>query len=208
VSPVSPVPATVAFQHTNIDFSPHSHTQVNYHPSGLDVPNHRPVDNRDMATWIQSSGTGSAATMEVLGEILGKAALSTSDDRDKNDEEALGAGEPSSSVTAPPVVPVWTLDEEEKNLNVKAHGIGEAGSSAADPSIQVREVVLETLNEEPDFENRVKSSHIPNHEDTSPSLTTVKPVDDIMGNEGTILNEAPDKGETKKSKSFYFSMRC
>ena len=145
--------------------------------------------------------TGSAAKMEVLGEIFGKeAALLTSD---KNEEEAVAAGEPSSSVTPPPVVPV--VDEEGKNLNVKAQGIGEASSSTAGASIQVRsEVVLETLNEEPNFENRVKSSHIPNHEDTSPSPTTAKPVDDIIGDEETILNEAPDKGGTKKSEPFYF----
>jgi len=144
--------------------------------------------------------TGSAAKMEVLGEIFGKeAALLTSD---KNEEEAVAAGEPSSSVTPPPVVPV--VDEEGKNLNVKAQGIG---SSTADASIQVRsEVVLETLNEEPNFENCVKSSHIRNREDTSPSPSTAKPVDDIIGDEETILNEAPDKGETKKSEPFYF--RC
>ena len=72
---LSPVPVAVAFQHTNVDpFPPRSQTKLNHHPSGLDVPNHRPTDPQDILRWTSSFMSASSSRGFLL-KYLGKKLL-------------------------------------------------------------------------------------------------------------------------------------
>ncbi|KIM36417.1 hypothetical protein M413DRAFT_31656 [Hebeloma cylindrosporum] len=196
--PVSPIPAAVAFQHTNIDTSPHSEGKTSHHMSGFDVPNHRPEYVGD---WTQNMfSTKTEVAHEVHGE---EAATSTSAETVSIEEEDFGLGVPASDTA----LVTSDIDEEENELDsdAKAPRIGEAGSSSAahNSIIQVREVVLESLQliEEMNSEKRVTSSSIPSGDEHS-TPTTDDLVNDVHGNQETTLNESLVKIEIKKKWKF------
>lgn len=61
------------------------------------VPNHRFVDPQDIARWTSSFMTASSSRTEVYGAIFwDEATAPTSNKIDEHEEEAFGAGEPSS----------------------------------------------------------------------------------------------------------------